>query len=158
MTEAPKLTLVDRAMQGVDPLVSQAADRKVLTRYIGSISKTCYAEERRRVLSEIGAKNIEEFAQVPILRAERDARVSIDEEQKHGRFRFWQGVAMGGAIIGSLVGIGAMWITNSVIDGAFDAAGRIRAQSDMTQALVNSQQEPQAEPYTNPGQDVTRRP
>lgn len=159
MTEAPKLTLVDRAMQGVDPLVSQAADRKVLTRYIGSISKTCYAEERQRLLAGIGAKSIEEFAQVPILRAERDARVSIDEEQKHGRFRFWQGVAMGGAIIGSLVGIGAMWITNSVIDGAFDAAGRIRAQSDMTDALVRSQQEPERnDAYTNPGQDVTRRP
>lgn len=107
MTDAPKLTLVDRAMQGVDPLVSQAADRKVLTRYIGSISKTCYAEERRRVFNEIGAKSIEEFAQVPILRAERDARVTsseMDHAKKAARnFGVILGMA-GGAALTVLVG------------------------------------------------------
>lgn len=158
MTEAPKLTLVDRAMQGVDPLVSQAADRKVLTRYIGSISKTCYAEERQRILAGIGAKSIEEFAQVPILRAERDARVSPQEEAKHASAAYWRGFTIGGMICGAIVGTALALYAAAIIDPAFDAAGRIRAQSDMTDALVRSQQEPQAEPYTNPGQDVTRRP
>ena len=158
MTESPRLTLVDRAMQGVEPMVSQAADRKVLARYIGSISKTCYAEERRRVLSEIGATAIGEFAQVPILRAERDARITIDEERKHGKAEYWRGFTIGGMICGAIVGTALALYAAAIINPAFDAAGRIRAQSDMTQALVNSQQEPQAQPYVNPGQDVTRRP
>jgi hypothetical protein len=159
MTEAPKLTLVDRAMQGVDPLVSQAADRKVLTRYIGSISKTCYAEANQRMLQAAGAKSLEEFSQLEVLRAERDARPTKEEMQHAMRASFARGGLVCSVIVASLVIIGAMWITNSVIDGAFDAAGRIRAQSDMTDALVRSQQEPERnESYTNPGQDVTRRP
>ena len=142
-------------MQGVDPLVSQAADRKVLARYIGSISKTCYAEERRRVLSEIGAKSIEEFAQVPILRAERDARVSIDEERKHGRHQRWLGFAIG-VPAGMILACGAIFAMQGVI---WDTATRSFREQAMTGALISSHGEDERnESYTNPGQDVTRRP
>ncbi len=60
--------------------------------------------------------------------------------------------------VGAVVGTALALYAAAIINPAFDAAGRIRAQSDITDALVRSQQEPQAEPYVNPGQDVTRRP
>lgn len=166
MTEAPKLAIVYATKAGRELTPEEVSKlpgpERQAAAYNGARNQGI-KEGRQRATAEImqklGVQRVEDAGQIAQLTAERDARVSIDEEQKHGRFRFWQGVAMGGAIIGSLVGIGAMWITNSVIDGAFDAAGRIRAQSDMTDALVRSQQEPERnESYTNPGQDVTRRP
>lgn len=113
--------------------------------------------ERAEIMQALGVQRLEDASQIARLIAERDARVTPQEEAKHGRFRFYQGAAFGGAIIGSLVAIGAAWYASAIINPAFDAAGRIRAQSDMTEALVRSQQEPQGEVYTNPGQDVTRR-
>ena len=114
--------------------------------------------ERGEILKVLGVQRLQDASQINRLTAERDARPTA-EEMRHAKRAAWaQGGLTCSVIVGALVIVAAMWITNSVIDGAFDAAGRIRAQSDLTEALVRSQQEPQAQPYTNPGQDVTRRP
>lgn len=115
--------------------------------------------ERRDMLQTLGLQRLDEASQLTQLRAERDARPTAEEERKHVKAGYWRGFAIGGAITGAIVAIGAAWLSDRMIDSAFDAAGRIRAQSDMTDALVRSQEQYERnEGYTNPGQDVTRRP
>ena len=115
--------------------------------------------ERKEILQALGVQRLEEASQLAQLREERDARVTLQEEAKHGKAAYWRGFTIGGVIIGSIVGTALALYAAAIINPAFDAAGRIRAQSDITDALVRSQQEPERnESYTNPGQDVTRRP
>lgn len=120
--------------------------------------KQGYAARDKEWCAKLGVESVDQALQINRLIAERDARPTLDQYHRHGIARLFQGVAFGGLAFGSIITIGAMWIVSTLIDDTFDAAGRIRAQSDITEALVRSQQEPQAEPYVNPGQDVTRRP
>jgi hypothetical protein len=109
-------------------------------------------------MQALGVQRLEEASQIAQLRAERDARVTPQEEAKHGKAAYWRGFTIGGMICGAVVGTALALYAAAIINPAFDAAGRIRAQSDMTDALVRSQQPESSEHYVNPGRDVTRQP
>lgn len=138
--------------------VSNKTIETILDRYSPAIVKEAQKREKARICQALGVQRLEDASQIAQLRAERDARVTLQEEAKHGKAAYWRGFTIGGMVCGAIVGTALALYAAAIINPAFDAAGRIRAQSDITDALVRSQQEPQAEPYVNPGQDVTRRP
>ena len=68
---------------------------EVTKRHLANAIKEGRRRERGALLSKLGAKTLEEASQLAQIRAERDARPTASEEAKHGRFRFYQGVAAG---------------------------------------------------------------
>jgi hypothetical protein len=95
--------------------------------------------ERQEIFQALGAKTVEDASQVAQLRSERDARPTLSEEMKHGRFRFWQGVAFGGVIF-SVFTATVIFVMQGVI---WDTAARSFREQAMTGALLSTQpQEP----------------
>lgn len=139
-TKPNRLTLVGRALDA-DGLTVGDNTRKVLDAYAGSIAKQAKKEATAELLTRLGTQTLEEASQLAKIRAERDARPTAGEEAKHGKYRFWQGVAMGGAIIGSIVAIAAALYTDSVIDSAFDAAGEMRARADLVEQVAHERRD-----------------
>ena len=74
-------------------------------------------------------------AELTRLTKERDARVTPQEESKHGRAKYWQGFALGAVLAGAIVATGAAFYTKAVIDPAFDAAARMQMQQDVVNTL-----------------------
>jgi hypothetical protein len=152
MTEAPKLKLVDYALAEVphkeqdEPVI-----RKILDRFGPSIAKKARQDERAGIFQALGAQNLEEASQLARVRAERDARPTVAEEQKHGRFRFYQGVVVGVcvgcaivvAVGSSLLLAGSQASVQGVAAGSMVA--RQNENEDRMRALERN------EPYT-PGQ------
>lgn len=133
----PKLTLVDRALEA-DGIEVKAAAKTVLTAYAPSIAKQARKEATQELLQRLGSQSLEEASQIVAIRAERDARPTEQERLAHGSHRFWQGVAVGGAIIGAIVATGAAWYTKAVIDPAFDAAARMQMQQNVVDTMRDS--------------------
>jgi hypothetical protein len=103
----------------------------------------------------LGIQRIEEASQLAILRAERDARPTAGEEAKHGRHQRWLGFAIG-VPAGMILACGAIFAMQGII---WDTATRSFREQAMTGALISTHGEQErSDAYTNPGQDVTRRP
>ena len=75
--------------------VKDAVVERLLDKYSPAIAKQAAAKERASLLAKLGAQTIEDASQLAQIRAERDARPTASEEAKHGRYRFYQGVAAG---------------------------------------------------------------
>lgn len=133
----PKLTLVDRALEA-DGIEVKEPTRKVLAAYAPAIAKQARKEATQELHQRLGAQTLEEASQLQVVRAERDARPTEQERLAHGSHRFWQGVAVGGAVIGSVVAVGAAWYTKAVIDPAFDAAARMQMQQNVVDTMRDS--------------------
>jgi hypothetical protein len=111
--------------------------------------------ERKDMLQALGVQRIEEASQLAQLRAERDARPTVGEEAKHGRHQRWLGFAIG-VPAGMILACGAIFAMQGII---WDTATRSFREQAMTGAIISSQGDGERnEAYTNPGQDVTRRP
>jgi hypothetical protein len=111
--------------------------------------------ERKDMLQALGIQRIEEASQLAQLRAERDARPTVGEEAKHGRHQRWLGFAIG-VPVGMILACAAIFAMQGII---WDTATRSFREQAMTGAIISSQGEGERnEGYTNPGQDVTRRP
>ncbi len=111
--------------------------------------------ERKDMLQALGIQRIEEASQLAILRAERDARPTAGEEAKHGRHQRWLGFAIG-VPAGMILACGAIFAMQGII---WDTATRSFREQAMTGALISTHGEQErSDAYTNPGQDVTRRP
>lgn len=93
--------------------------------------KTGYANRDAEWKAALGVKDMDEAREVTQLRA----RPTVQEELKHGRFRFWQGVAAGSFVTMLTLGIGMAIYTRSVMDPAFDAAARMQMQQDVVSTL-----------------------
>lgn len=93
--------------------------------------------ERTEILTQLGAQTLADASQAAQLRAERDARPTLNEERKHGRHRFWQGIAVGAAICAPLVAL-IILTMQSVI---WDTAARSFREQAMTGAVLSGQQE-----------------
>ena len=116
------------------------------------------AAEKAELIKRFGQAVFDQVSLLETMKAEMRAQFER-EEAKHGKAAYWRGFAIGGMVCGAVVGTALALYAAAIINPAFDAAGRIRAQSDITEALVRSQQgDGGSEGYTNPGQDVTRRP
>lgn len=105
----PRLTLIDRAMaaDGVD--LSQAPKtRELLTKHAPSIAKQVRKEVLAEVHEALGVRTLEEASQVAGIKAERDARPTLNEELKHGRHQFWRGGVICGSF-GILLGAGLVY-------------------------------------------------
>lgn len=85
--------------------------------------------ERADMLKALGVKALEDASQLAQIRAERDARPTPTEEAKHGRHRFWQGMAMGlsgGVAIGSaMVALAFAWSMRESFDNAAQYGSRM---------------------------------
>jgi hypothetical protein len=111
--------------------------------------------ERKDMLQALGIQRIEEASQLAQLRAERDARPTAGEEAKHGRHQRWLGFAIG-VPAGMILACGAIFAMQGII---WDTATRSFREQAMTGALISTHGEQErSDAYTNPGQDVTRRP
>jgi hypothetical protein len=111
--------------------------------------------ERKDMLQALGIQRIEEASQLAQLRAERDARPTAGEEAKHGRHQRWLGFAIG-VPAGMILACGAIFAMQGII---WDTATRSFREQAMTGAIISSQGDGERnDAYTNPGQDVTRRP
>lgn len=94
--------------------------------------------ERNEILASIGAESVNDFSQLAILRAERDARPTQREEAKHGWARLWQGIALG-----SILGFTAAIIVGSLTLGsAFDQARQYGAGMVAVGAATQAAQPP----------------
>lgn len=146
MTE-PKLRIVDAVLAEVPHRTEQEPVlRAMLDRFIPAISRRARAEERAAIFQSVGAKNIDDFALMPRIKAE--LRESFErEEAKHVRAHFWRGMALGGALVFAITLTGAAWYANSIIGPTFDAAAQARMQDQVTDAFVNGQQERPAPTY-----------
>ena len=91
--------------------------------------------ERTDMLKALGVQALEDASQLSQIRAERDARPTASEEQKHGRFRFYQGTAVG-MIAGALLACIAIFAMQGVI---WDTAARSFREQAMTGALLSTQ-------------------
>jgi hypothetical protein len=136
-----------KALTGEEKL--KARDRANRTAGIAEGKKRALAE-----LAKIGLQTQEEYSQLAQLRAERDARPTAGEEAKHGRHQRWLGFAIG-VPAGMILACAAIFAMQGII---WDTATRSFREQAMTGAIISSQGEQQSEGYTNPGQDVTRRP
>lgn len=136
----PRLTLVDQAIQDTGPFgnVAEATLRKILDRYAPSIAKRARAAERSDIYAKLGVQQLEDASQLAQLRAERDARPTQAEEAKHGRYRFWQGTAIGlsaGAAIGaSMVALAFAWSMRESFTQAADYGSRMVVSGAALQA------------------------
>lgn len=98
--------------------------------------------EREEITATLGASALEEAGLLAAVRHEHEQavvalRASMErEERKHGKGQWWQGALIGGAVMGAGVAAGAALYTRSVIGNVFDAAAQMRAQSDITDAIV----------------------
>lgn len=112
--------------------------------------------ERAEIMQALGVQRVEEASQINRLIAERDARPTLSEEQKHGRHQRWLGFAVG-VPAGMMLACLAIFMMQGII---WDTATRSFREQAMTGAIISSQGEGDggSEGYTNPGQDVTRRP
>jgi hypothetical protein len=111
--------------------------------------------ERKDMLQALGVQRIEEASQLAQLRAERDARPTAEEERKHGRHQRWMG-GLYGYVFGALSATLVILFMQRVI---WDTSIQSAREQAMTGAIISSQGEGERnEGYTNPGQDVTRRP
>lgn len=96
--------------------------------------KEGYGKRDADWFKELGVKSMEEAKELFQLRQ----RPTLSEEQKHGRFRFWQGVAAGTFVTMITLGLGMAIYTRSVMDPAFDAAARMQMQQDVVSTLQRS--------------------
>lgn len=102
--------------------------------------------ERDDWCKRLGVGSLDEMLEVQHLRAEIKVRPSRDEERKHGRHRFYQGMVLGG--IGGLVVSGVffaitMGVTVSQMTDVFNRAtvnGMVMATQSHAQACVPGQQ------------------
>ena len=117
------------------------------------------AAERAELIKRFGQAVFDQFSLLETMKAEMRAQFER-EEQKHIVGNRWRGRVEGiivGAIMvlaigGSLILIGARASTEGIIAGSM-----MDANQSNDEALRALQQE-RSEGYTNPGQDVTRRP
>lgn len=91
--------------------------------------------ERNDILKALGVQALEEASHVARLTAERDARVTIQEERKHGRHQRWLGIGMG-VPIGMVLACLAILAMQGVI---WDTATRSFREQAMTGAIISSQ-------------------
>lgn len=102
--------------------------------------------ERAEIMEALGVKTLEEAGTIGAIRTEHEAeleRVHAQherEEKKHGKGMWWQGALIGGMVAGAGVAIGAAIYTDALIDNVFDASGKMRAQSDITDAIERERQ------------------
>ena len=94
--------------------------------------------ERADLLQALGKQTLEEASQTAQLRAERDARPTMEQYGRHGMARLYQGVAIGAAFGAALtVAVGSTLLlagTQSAVQGAA-AGSMIRAQSENVRIL-----------------------
>ena len=93
--------------------------------------KEGYSKRDGEWFKALGVSSMDEAREITGLRA----RPTLSEEQKHGRFRFWQGVAAGTFVTMITLGLGMAIYTRSVMDPAFDAAARMQMQQDVVSTL-----------------------
>jgi hypothetical protein len=114
--------------------VKDAVVEKLLDKYSPTIAKQAAARERASLLTKLGAQTLEEASQLATLRQERDARPTASEEAKHGRFRFYQGVAVGGIVFSAITCL-AIFAMQGVI---WDTAARSFREQAMTGAILSA--------------------
>lgn len=141
---ADKLSAVALREVGSTPGVADNIVLKLLDRYAGAMSKEADKRARAAILAQAGAQAIEDFAQAPILRAERDARPTASEEAKHVKAGRREGVIIGmvmGAILtigvaGALMAVGSR---ATVAGFAVGAASERQAQNVRTLDALDTQ-------------------
>lgn len=112
------------------------------------------AAERKELIERFGQAVFDQFNMLDAFEAKLRAGYER-EEQKHGRHQRWLGFAIG-VPAGMILACGAIFAMQGII---WDTATRSFREQAMTGAIISSQGEGERnEAYTNPGQDVTRRP
>lgn len=92
--------------------------------------------ERNEILASVGAESVNDFSQLAILRAERDARPTLNEEAKHGWAKFWQGTTLGVALGAALVlAVGSLTLSSAFNQARQYGAGMV-AVGAATQAAA----------------------
>jgi hypothetical protein len=135
MTDAPRLRLVDAALEEVahDPK-QEPVIRSVLTRFAPSIAKQARKEERQAIFATVGAKSIEDLTLMPKVRAAFE-----QEEHKHGRGMFWRGTAAGALVTLVTVSLVFVLIIRNMTSMAFDEAQQATQQGALVGAAAANQ-------------------
>lgn len=140
MTEAPKLKLVDYALQDVPHAEKDEPTlRKVLDRFGPSIARKARQEERAAIFQALGAQNLEECSQLTRVRAERDARPTLEEERKHVKAGYWRGAAQWG-MAGLTVGIVGACVLLTFIVVPFNEQTRASTEAGVMVGVAATQQ------------------
>ena len=115
-------------------LAAQRAQEKVLASARMDAAKKAREAERKEILERAGVSMLEEISLLGQIRAEHDAEKRqievrwFREEQKHGRGKYWQGFAVGGMVMGAMIGTGLMFYALGLVGGTLDRAVPMRAQ------------------------------
>lgn len=145
-----KLSVIALREVGNDTRAADKTIEQILDKYAPSIAKEAARRAKASVLSEVGAKSVEEFAQVPILRAERDARPTpaemIHAKKAARNFGALLGACAGAAlavIIGSTLLLAG---SRATVEGAAwgSMLGRQSSNVDRLERIDGTQQEPES--------------
>lgn len=95
--------------------------------------------ERSDILTQLGAQTVADASQINRLTKERDERVTSREEAKHGRFRFYQGAALG-----TVMGACLMLAAGALMVGEiFKQASQYGREMAVTGAIAQGVNEPE---------------
>lgn len=152
--EPRSLRLVDELFEPIDETdpnaerkrEQQAAERKVLTKYVGAITRKGRERERAEIEQALGVQTLEELGMLPAVQSQFDAamqRVNYAHEEQIQRERsrerhagIFQGATFAlaiGTAFGAVLGVAASQFS---MNESFNAAGELQEKAAFTAAAT----------------------